>query len=738
MARSYAQFRKGSSGGKTCLISLVLGGSIVSVSGCSGAPTPTDVPAVDGSQDVAPGEGGSDASGDVAEAGPIACRDPAALASARRCLADEHCPCGAHCELGRCVATCRADSECMAEERCDRFGRCRPAADPSLTATPPATASGRAELSVRRVIIPSAGATTSFNVTARGAMGPVRVASDPGTEVRCDSTGMFAAECTITAMADGASRAVEVRASATRPMDTGSTDVRVYAGASIDVVAVEPPPAAPPAPRFAGVYSGTATLDGTSYDAASTTLNDVSTKLVLPIRASAFGTTADGTLRIEDLLRGLSADGVLVGAVTSAMSGSQLQIPAFVLHTGRLASGSPTELVATPSPAAMFVEQTAGASGSIQFDLTLRHDGNTQGSRSLYTRFRVQLSRVGDLPGGSTAPSVPAPVERTITTSGFVNTPWEDAALGVMGPFEDFAADSTVAGVVRSPLGEALNPSNNRSLATCRFDLSDAARELTARRWRDGTSTTPIDVTTYNIANELTPTTTNPTASLALVAAITPASTTPASFNQLSERAARLVASNYPPNTIPCEMNGGDDVLATRRRNVHGHEAVLLSHRRSMRRARRADGLRPRSRHEPREGAVLHRVAREHAARVAADGHESSALRRQRAARGHDALRKQRRDRRWLRPWRISLHPMRDEPVGSLGACHDRRADEHHGLRRAHRDAEVRRATAMRVAHASGRELAPDRLVDPQQPARSRGLLPRLARRARARRSSRA
>ncbi|MBL8682328.1 MAG: hypothetical protein JNK05_24380 [Myxococcales bacterium] len=527
--------------------------------GCAGTPTPSDTGSSDASSDALRDDAGPD--GATSDGAVAACRDPAALASQRRCLADEHCPCGAHCELGRCVATCRADSECAAQERCDRFGRCRPAVDTSLTAPPASTTSGRVELSARRVTIARAGATTSFVLRARGAVSVARVAADPGTEVRCESAASFATECTISAMADGTSRSVEVRASATRPDDNASTDVRVYVGSAMDVVAVEPAPAAAAPPRFAGVYSGTATLNGTAYDSATPPLADVSTKLVLPIRASVFGTSSDGTLRIDDVLRGIAPDGALIGAITADATQPRVSFPAFVLYAGRLATSAPTEVVATPLVAPMIIEQSPGATGAIQFDLTLRHDGNTQGARSLFTRFRVRLDRVGDLPAGASAPSVPASVERTITTSGFVSTPWEEAASAALAPFEDFAQDSTIAGAVRSPLGESLHPTNNRSVAACRFDLSEAARALTTRRWRDAESTAPVDLATYDPASDTTATTSNPSASLALLAAITPASTTAAPFAQLSERGARIIATAAPGSTIPCEITGQTTAL---------------------------------------------------------------------------------------------------------------------------------------------------------------------------------
>ena len=373
--------------------------------------------------------------------GALSCTpDPALIAEHRACRGDDDCPCGAGCVLGECVAACSADADC-AGGWCDQFGRCRAAADRSRIAGLAPVASGNLGLSssVLRIADPSEPRPLRITPNQGVAAGPVRVTVDEALELRCSEDGPFEPECRFDELPPDGEQVVWVRPRAPLP-DGATPQVRVFWADQIDTVSVtqELEGGRPPVDNdvlLAGQFVGQALLQSAGVGDDPTTPGTLLADLALPVTAQLFlGGTGSGTLVLDERLKVLHPNGQWVGRVaTSAPDAGTVDFPTVVYLEGEASEGAPVEVLMEAPVATLQVGGNA-----FSFELVTRFTGLLMGGRAPQARWRVSLTRTGDLPSGARAPAVPGDATpRLDVLRAQSATPWEAALSRTAMPAPD-------------------------------------------------------------------------------------------------------------------------------------------------------------------------------------------------------------------------------------------------------------------------------------------------------------
>lgn len=397
-----------------------------------------------------------------------------AVAAAPACLADKDCPCGAHCDLGKCIASCSASGDCDAGESCDRFGRCRGAT--AVGMVPPSAHDGAAGLKALQPVV-YGGATGEAEVrfvASKVDAGEVRVAASPELEVRCETGGTYAAECTVPGAVVGEEVGVWVRQKdgpgrqAAPSFTTGT--LKIYEGASLSTVAYatvpfvadldgKPMPVTPPSlpipSDLEGRYGGQAEVVEQVLSTApllTTPGTAVAGRPPVPIGARLHVDTGGitGTLVIEDPHRLLHPSGEWVGEVSgvdlSALTPSSgsaaelasrvgtaaIRFPSHMAIDGAFSASDVTQIAVVPTVGNVTVRDDAAGGITLRFDVVLSYEGVLPGTGTKaglpQRRLRFILRRLADLPATAIAPVVPLPVTApNVTTIASAPTAWEES-----------------------------------------------------------------------------------------------------------------------------------------------------------------------------------------------------------------------------------------------------------------------------------------------------------------------
>jgi hypothetical protein len=357
-------------------------------------------------------------------------RDPSLIAQKRACVADEDCPCGAGCELGACKASCTDDTSCSGGT-CDRFGRCRASGDNAAIPALVAPALRQIELSpsTLRSIDPSAAQPVHVRVL-KGTTGELRVASDSGLELRCDTAGSFQSECRVPSVSAGQDVVVWVRPAGGKKL-AAPLQVRAYFGNQLTATSVSSEDTSSTATGAlrAGKYSGNLTLIAAGVADDPTAAGQPFDDIAIPIDASVYLT--GGALVLEDPLKVLASTGTWIGRLTpKGDSAGVVDFPTIPYLSGELTSGESNEVL-LDAPEASY----SATGNSITFELVTRFEGVLMGLRRPQARWRVSLSRSGDLAAGAVAPAIPADTAPTLAASrGLSPTAWEAAVAKAATP----------------------------------------------------------------------------------------------------------------------------------------------------------------------------------------------------------------------------------------------------------------------------------------------------------------
>lgn len=368
-----------------------------------------------------------------------------------RCTRDENCACGTGCDRGQCTQSCTLTADCSGDTVCDSFGRC---VAPARANQPnPVSGLPRGTLFIDRQELElfSATGVETLHVAAKTLpLTRVRLAVEAGLEVSCGESGPYGGECTFDTLTPEANRSVvHVRASGTFPSTTVRKALDVFAeGQHLTVgVALRGEVAGPAVPRF-GSYRGRAQLVGAGLRARTTmdTLPSELTRLELPVSAEIYP-PVNGvyTLRLIDLRKTVFPSGAT--ATLGLQPGTtdwQLLMPStqYLGDDVTTVTGAQLDVHATAKiDAATFRE------GLLDGDLVVTFEGIAPVGSAPFVRWRLTLVRSGDLPTGSTAPTVAAKAVTAPDTRA--NTPFADEATGRVA-LGDYAALTALQRVTAS------------------------------------------------------------------------------------------------------------------------------------------------------------------------------------------------------------------------------------------------------------------------------------------------
>jgi len=262
----------------------------------------------------------------------------------------------------------------------------------------------------------------TVQIRAREAVGPLRLAAEDGLEVQCQASAAYAAECRVDSLPAGGELLASVRG--TRPLMTGEVRIlRVFSGSHVDTVSFanatvsEPlgvgqqisavPPASLPGTYrgFAELLSSEVTEPGVAPALAP------STSLRVPLEARVHAPppgVSQAIVELEDALQVFAPQGHAIGRLSLGATEDQLLLPAAALIELKALADDPTEIIIETSTATGHVVG-GGTSVTMTFDLTRRYGGVLDSSRRPTERWRLVLSRSGELPAGASAPALPPP-----------------------------------------------------------------------------------------------------------------------------------------------------------------------------------------------------------------------------------------------------------------------------------------------------------------------------------------
>lgn len=378
-------------------------------------------------------DAGGSSSGRTTSQG-LCTRDPALLKQAFECTRDDDCPCGASCALGACVAQCQNDSECASGLVCDGYGRCTselkanqpvlPGVSPQQVGAPadagaPRDAGtaptipldvGAIRLDRSSIDLRGMDAVATFHVSAaQGTIPNVRLLAAPGLQIDC-GTGLTT-ECMLGVVALGATpREIQVRSTGEFPTTDLPFNVRVFAGTEFKEVGVVKRGAAPtPLSPREGFYEGTASLAGAGMRSRTTvdTLPPELARLKLTVKAKIFPSSGGQYIVSFDDARGAVFPRVAVGTL-SVEGGAEtwkIDVPS------QQFLGEDSDTVALGAIDVHASEQMKGVTfkdGLFLGDVVSTFDGITTAAASPFARWRLSLTRTGDLPAGEVAPAIAA------------------------------------------------------------------------------------------------------------------------------------------------------------------------------------------------------------------------------------------------------------------------------------------------------------------------------------------
>jgi len=423
---------------------------------CGGCDTQTPQPdageTLDDSGVVLPPDGGTLV--DAGEADMACERDNALLDAERRCATTDDCPCGAHCSLGLCAADCRGDADCD-DGVCNLRGFCAT----SRARTPNVVVGDAARLVLDSDLLQVFDDSTARRLrlsARRAAVGAVRVVGGDGLEVAC-TPNAFSAECLLDGIAAQARADVWVRP--TRAFAAGDVrTVDIYAGRQHETLSVTAA-ASLTAQSFAfsptlpvvvngalqGTYEGRARLLATGVGSVGNVVDvvDVVTPDEGPvvIRAQLFADGDGAIVELQDDALLLNGTPAWVGtlSVNGDDTGGALSFPSVLAHSATAFAGADVEVIVEAADADVVMRTDGGR--TLSFTLVTRSLGVLAAGRAPQSRWAVSLYRTGDLPDGSTAPTVPADVVSTRTQQDITLAP------GWLGSIRDAVKTANMAPV---------------------------------------------------------------------------------------------------------------------------------------------------------------------------------------------------------------------------------------------------------------------------------------------------
>ncbi len=378
---------------------------------------------------------GVDAGADTAT---VACvPNPDLVAQKSACVRDEQCPCGTHCWLGQCQATCQADADCADGQYCDDFGQCRDAQDASKVALRSNVDQGR--LQARRPVATLSAARPVTSILVRAADGPIdhaRVVAGDGLLVAVtDGTepvdSDFAQQVNVDQHIerDGTVTIWTERDPANTTDGLGTNEVTLYdSGGHSTSVSVTDPDAAvgsvPAQPDLAGVYTGLARLVARgSTGGHGDNMAAPARAEAVPLTAKIYDTGTDMRLVLVDKLHVLHPQGTWIG--TMSADAQTLDLPSFdALSLDQIALSN-SQVVASPTDVKVDGDPTdAHWDGVLRvgFDLVYQGVSDTDGLPT--ARWKITLSRTGDLPSGDTAPDAQQDAQLAYDTAQEADTPF--------------------------------------------------------------------------------------------------------------------------------------------------------------------------------------------------------------------------------------------------------------------------------------------------------------------------
>ena len=478
---------------------------------------------------------------DGGRTGPLCVPNAQRVAAHERCRKDDDCPCGTWCNAGLCLPECTSNAQCDGGV-CDLFGRCRPAEDTTVVAPLTAPPANPAELRVSPRLITAPTGTDARDIILYAIsdtlprLDNVRVEVSDGLTVNChleqyqneipgfgaDAGPVTAQTCAFPYFAD--SWRLEVVGTA--PFESGEVrTVTVFAGGQQETISYVPPvalqptepPAAQPRQSTAGRFVGTAELVGVGLvvpeylgsggDGGLPYLDGLqptngaapAAPMRLPVTFDVFATgdLSVYQFRLKDDLGVLSADGVLEGTLYNQNGGFQVQIDAREYLPGALRTVGPlrtglrqrfvhqhrSPVTGTFASSIYWTkidpDQFQSFTGALSFELEPAWDVLPLEQFNPRARWVINLTWVGDVPGGQTAPIATAggvadSVIQVPAESVLAPTAWEEALWSKASPAS--AAKAVVQGY--------LNGGNN--LAGCAqvgHPYQDALFSLRVASW---------------------------------------------------------------------------------------------------------------------------------------------------------------------------------------------------------------------------------------------------------------
>ncbi|MEW5852999.1 MAG: hypothetical protein AB2A00_29720 [Myxococcota bacterium] len=372
-----------------------------------------------GYPDAGQGDAGQDDGGAPALSRCIP--DPVLVASGAGCVSDGDCPCGTHCVLGECLADCTEQAPCGAGNVCDQFGRCRAATDSEIVVTAQPEFEAPWRVWPLLVKVPDVAQAQELRVLTEGtALGAVRVLGDDVVEVQCAPAEPFGRECRAEGVSARSELTVGVRL--TRPLagDELGT-VKVYSGSRVEVVSVEgaayvpppppPPQSPPPGADISGVYEGNAQLQyirGYNWDLGRLEGPTVTRSALANLKAEVHGTSESAVIVLRDESRVMLPTGAWVGSLQRhpLLGYTFLQLPRIRVVEDEVLPGMDVE--ALLEGWAPLVGVQVATDVTLTATVVLIPSGVLDNPVRPSEVWALALVRSGALPGGATAPPVPA------------------------------------------------------------------------------------------------------------------------------------------------------------------------------------------------------------------------------------------------------------------------------------------------------------------------------------------